>query len=674
MAKSYKRGNFMLPKIPLHPQSADVSCVTFKKHLAPSGKDVTKFGAFPKGDVLRLCVTAPRVLGCTAVVLRLCRDGESDTDTPFSFVGSDMETGIDTFELTLDTSSLCGDRPSGLFYFELLLVRCADTLFSTTPNNVDCTFENHSDCRFRLLVHEADYTVPSWFGDGVMYHVFVDRFYRGEGQVDLQAGRGNRPAILNEDWEHGIPEYPPYPGAPLANNVFFGGNLWGVAEKLDYLASLGVKVIYLSPIFKAYSNHKYDTGDYMTVDLGFGGEPAFENLLAKAEKYGMKVILDGVFNHTGDDSLYFNRYGTYDSCGAYQSEDSPYADWYRFRAFPDEYESWWGIPILPKLNPDAKACRTYFTGKDGVCAHYASMGLGGWRLDVADELSDRFLDELRVSVKAVSNGEAVIIGEVWENAADKVAYGYRRRYFQGKQLDSVMNYPVRSGILAFVGDGDAQMLYDTLTELYGSYPRQVSDALMNLLGTHDTERILTVLGSSPEDFDLPNHILAHASLSTKRRELALQRLKMAALLQFTVFGIPSVYYGDEVGMEGYHDPFCRFPFPWHEVEGKNALSYRTNLLNFYRSLGDLRHADAFHGGDFDILYHDAHTIVYERVATQSPHEKYVIFAHRGEHLATFNLSDMGITKGNIILHTGEAQQKDGILTLMPDSACVVKVE
>ena len=662
----------MLPKIPLHTQETDVSCVIFKKYNVQSGEDVSKFGAFPKGDVLRLVVTAPRVLGCTAVVLRLCRDGQADTDTPFVYMGWDIHSQKDIYELTLDTAALCGDRPSGLFYFELLLVRSADTLFSSTPNNVDCTFENRSNCRFRLLIHEKNFKVPTWFGEGIMYHVFVDRFCRGQGEVDLQAGRGDRPAILNEDWEQGIPQYPEYPGAPLDNNVFFGGNLWGVTEKLDYLASLGVKVIYLSPIFKAYSNHKYDTGDYMTVDQGFGGEAAFKHLLSKANEYGMKVILDGVFNHTGDDSLYFNRYGTYDTVGAYQSEDSPFEDWYKFRAFPDEYESWWGIPILPKLNPDAKACRTFFTGKDGVCAHYARMGIGGWRLDVADELSDRFLDELRVSVKDASGDHAIIIGEVWENAADKIAYGYRRRYFQGKQLDSVMNYPVRSGILAFVRDGDAEALYDTLTELYGSYPRQVSDALMNLLGTHDTERILTVLGSEPEDFDLPNHVLAHSSLSTPRREKALRLLGIAAMLQFTVFGIPSVYYGDEVGMEGYHDPFCRFPFPWHEIEGASALEYRSELLNFYRSLGKLRSSPAFHGGDFTILYHDAHALVYERRAVGNPKEVYLIAVNRGQEPLTLRLADYGLTHGDLTLLTGEAECGNNTVILYPDSGCVVK--
>ncbi|MBE6585913.1 MAG: hypothetical protein E7645_05210 [Ruminococcaceae bacterium] len=657
----------MLPKI--CNDGTDLTRVKFYKYGTGENqeKDLSTLGAFPKGEVLRLKVTCPRTLGVTAVVLRLNRDGEGDTDTPFTFRGSCFEDGLDCYELTLPTEHLCGDRPSGLFYYELLFVRGADTLFSNSINNVDFSLSHHTANRFRLLIHEASYCVPSWFGAGVMYHVFVDRFFCGKGETDLQKGRGSRPAILNPDWEHGIPQYPDYPGAPLANNMFFGGNLWGVAEKLDYLESLGVKVIYLSPIFKAYSNHKYDTGDYMTVDPGFGGEPALQNLLRKADAKGIKVILDGVFNHTGDDSIYFNRYGTYTTVGAYQSEDSPYADWYHFRSFPEEFESWWGIPILPKLNSSAKACRTYFTGADGVCAHYVNMGIGGWRLDVADELSDRFLDELRVSVKAASQGEAVIIGEVWENAADKIAYGYRRRYLQGKQLDSVMNYPVRNGILSFVKDGDAPALYHVLTELYASYPRSVSDALMNLLGTHDTRRILTVLGSEPADLERPNHELAHASLSPKQRAKALKLLRMAAALQFTVFGIPSIYYGDEVGMEGYHDPFCRLPFPWKESEGQGALAYRTELLTFYRTLGELRKSPAFHGGDFRVLCHGDHHIVYERISSDAK-ERYVIAAHRGTGDIVLPLQG----EGEIVLSSGNIKYRNGILTLGADSVCIIQ--
>ncbi len=647
-----------------YPLDTSETAVTLRK-ISASGADLTAFGAFPKGEIIRLVVNCPRALGASAVVLRLNRDGEASRDIPFEFTSEAIPAMTDDYELTLDTSALCGEAESGLFYYSLLFVRHADTLFSNSINNVDFELTSHGGKAFRMTVYEAAYTTPDWFGEGVMYHVFVDRFCKGEGETHRREGK--RAPEINPDWENGIPQYPEYPGAHLTNHVHFGGNLWGVAEKLDYLEALGVKVIYLSPIFEAYSNHKYDTGDYMTVDGGFGGEPALDHLIQKATERGMKIILDGVFNHTGDDSLYFNRYGLYPTKGAVQAKDSPYSKWYHFRKFPNEYESWWGIPILPKLNHSTEECRRYFTGENGVCAHYVKKGIGGWRLDVADELCDEFLDELRASVKGASasrpDGSAVIIGEVWENAADKIAYGNRRRYFQGKQLDSVMNYPVRSGILAFIRDGDADMLYHTLTELYGSYPREASDALMNLIGTHDTERILTVLGSDYEDYEHSNDELAVSRLSPERRKQASRLLKLASVLQFTVFGIPSIYYGDEVGMEGFHDPFCRFPFPWHDLND----SSRADLLNHYRALGELRRSPAFHRGDFRILSHAEDYIAYERVAPDGS-DRVVIAVRRGEGTRKIPLD----AEGKMILSCGDASFAKGVLTLGKDSFCVLR--
>ena len=651
----------MLPKYPFQATEASVSL----KKYSMSGIDLSCFGAFPKGEVLRLSVTCPRALGAAAVVLRINRDGEEARDIPFEFTDEEMPSMTDDYELILDTAALCGEAESGLFYYRLLFVRHADTLFSDTVNNLDFGLTPYGGNAFRLLIHEEDYTAPAWFGEGVMYHVFVDRFCNGAGETHRRQGR--RAPEINPDWENGIPQYPVYPGAHLTNHVHFGGNLWGVAEKLDYLEALGVKVIYLSPIFEAYSNHKYDTGDYMTVDGGFGGEPALDNLIQKAAERGMRIVLDGVFNHTGDDSLYFNRYDLYPTKGAVQAKDSPYSKWYHFRKFPNEYESWWGIPILPKLNHATTECRRYFTGPDGICAHYVQKGIGGWRLDVADELCDEFLDELRVSVKEASDhraeGPAVIIGEVWENAADKVAYGNRRRYLQGKQLDSVMNYPVRTGILAFIRDGNAENLYHALTELYSSYPRSVSDSLMNLVGTHDTERILTVLGSCNEDYEHSNDELAVSRLSPERREMAARLLKLASTLQFTVFGIPSIYYGDEVGMEGFHDPFCRFPFPWHDLDDP----IRADLLAHYRALGALRKSPAFHGGDFRMLAHGSDYIAYERAAMDGS-DTVKIAVHRGAGIREIPM----VAEGELILACGDVVYSSGTLCMREDSFCVLR--
>ncbi len=573
-------------------------------HKYCNGEDVTRKSAFAYGDVLEVFLHVPHTLGAQGVVLRGNRDGCGDADLPMSvYTKTDTDT---VYSCELDTKKLCCQGQSGLYYYEFLFLKGFDTMFTESINNVDFFLSRCSGARFRLLIFENIYHTPSWFGKGVMYHIFVDRFCCGQGSVGVRED-----AVIDPDWENGIPQFAPYPGAPVSNNVFFGGNLWGVAEKLDYLASLGVSVIYLSPVFKAYSNHKYDTGDYEQIDPAFGGEAAFAHLLEKAREKGMRVILDGVFNHTGDDSRYFNRYGKYEEKGAYQSPDSQYAGWYDFKSYPDQYECWWGIPILPRLNHTNENCRKYFTGEQGIARKYVKMGIGGWRLDVADELSDEFLDEFRAAVKEESNGECVVIGEVWENAADKIAYSKRRRYLSGKQLDSVMNYPVRNGILDFIRYRDAEGLYHVLTELYSSYPEEVCHSLMNLVGTHDTERILTMAGSTEEDLDKTNEQLAAYRLNPEKRAEAVGLVKIAAALQYTVFGIPSLYYGDELGLEGARDPFCRMPMPWHEMDDP----VRAELLAFYQKLGQLRaQHPALDGGAFETLYHDESCIAFARRA------------------------------------------------------------
>ena len=595
------------------------------------GQKTSTPGAIPKGAVLTISLELDRAWGAAAVVCRIAPDGRAERDIPLTFAKT--ENGIDFYTLDLDTNMLCGDAESGLFYYELLLVRGYDTLFSDTPNNVDVTFERQSGGRFRLLVYQKDFTTPAWFAGGTMYHIFLDRFCKGEGAVTPNAD-----AVIDPDWANGIPQYPKKNGDPISNNVFFGGNLWGVVEKLDYLQSLGVTVLYLSPVFKAHSNHRYDTGDYEKIDDFLGGEEAFDALIREAHARGIRVVLDGVFNHTGDDSRYFNREESYPEIGAYQSRESRYAKWYHFRDFPNEYECWWGVKILPRLNQANEECRHYFTGEDGILARWTARGVDGWRLDVADELSDEFLNELRHVVKKNTNGEGLIIGEVWENAADKVAYGSRRHYLSGKQLDSVMNYPFRNAILAFLTFEDAETFYHILTEIYASYPKEVSHSLMNLLGTHDTARILTLLGDGGEGEFLPNDTLAHMVLTQEERARAIPLLKLASALQFTVFGVPCVYYGDEAGLEGYGDPFCRKPFPWGREE--------TELLTHYRALGKLRREHpALKEGEFRFVECTPTAFAFERACAS---ERILVLANMGD-AKTFALP-----KGCTNALTGEA--------------------
>ncbi len=563
-----------------------------------NGQDMSAYGAFPYGTVITLRALLPRALGIAAPVLRISLDEGEDRDIPFVFFA--REGDRDIYLLELSTEALLEGNKRGLFFYEYLFLRSFDTLFSDSINNVDFSLSPASGNRFSLLIHDPNFETPAWFSGGTMYHVFVDRFCRGEGPVVKKES-----AVIDPDWENGIPQYAEKQGDALPNNVFFGGNLWGVAEKLDYLASLGVTVIYLSPVFEAYSNHRYDTANYETVDGLLGGDAALAALLEKAHKRGMRVILDGVFNHTGDDSIYFNRRGTYPTVGAYQSYKSPYADWFHFRRFPNEYESWWGIEIMPRLQHHNEKCRQYFTGEKGIAARWIQKGIDGWRLDVADELSDDFLNEFRTTVKKASENDGLIIGEVWENAVCKIAYGRRREYFRGGQLDSVMNYPFRNAVLSFLLYGDANGFYNTLTELYGSYPLTVSNSLMNLLGTHDTERFLTRLGQDPRAEGKSNAVLSTMRLSARRRAQAIERMKLAAALQFTVYGVPSVYYGDEAGLEGYHDPFCRMPFPWGGEDKE--------LLSHYRALGKLRRAHkALADGSFAFVFHNAHSFAYVR--------------------------------------------------------------
>ena len=593
--------------------SALESGQVIKIEKTADGRDVSRLGAFPCGTQLTLRLTVPRALGASAVVLRIAADGEASTDIPLDFCT--RSASEDTYTVTLDTEALCKGRGYGLFYYEYLFVRGWDTLFSNSTNNVDMELSSSEDCKFRLLVYEKDFAAPDWFSGGVMYHIFLDRFRRGTGKAEPHPD-----AVIDPDWENGIPQYARIAGEPLSNNVFFGGNLWGIIEKLDYLSSLGVTVLYLSPIFRAYSNHRYDTGDYEQIDALLGGEEAFDALIREAHARGMRVILDGVFNHTGDDSKYFNRRESYPDTGAYQSLSSPYGRWFSFRSHPDSYECWWNIEIMPRLNHENEACRHYFTGKGGIVERWLKRGADGWRLDVADELSDDFLDELRETVKETTANEGLIIGEVWENAADKIAYGKRRRYFSGRQLDSVMNYPFRNAVLALIETGDAQIFYDILTELYASYPTSACNSLMNLLGTHDTERILTRLGDGGEGELLDNKTLSVKRLTKEQRREGIEKLKLASALQFTVFGVPSVYYGDEAGLEGYHDPFCRLPFPW----GREDAS----LLAHYQALGIIRkNHPALKDGDFRFLCAENGFVAFERTKDE---DHLIVLANVGE--------------------------------------------
>ncbi len=564
-------------------------------------------------DNVELRLLVERQLGVVAPRLLLHSDGSRFVfNADFSY--SETNGGYDVYLLTVPVPEICG-KPSLLFYRIAFSVGDA-TVYFASSNNVDgfLTYdESYSVANeFKMSVYTDDYTTPKWFHDGVMYHIFVDRFCRGSKKVPIRED-----AVMNDDWYDGIPQYGNHPGDFCSNNMFFGGTLYGVCEKLDMLSSLGVSVIYLSPIFEAYSNHKYDTGDYSHVDEMFGGDEALKQLIAECDKRGIKIILDGVFNHTGDDSIYFNKYGRYGNKGAYNDPQSPYRDWYYFTDYPDEYSSWWGITILPKLNTKNPDVEDYLAGDNGIAAKYLDMGISGYRLDVADELPDSFLCRLRKTVKS-AKPDALIIGEVWENAADKCAYGLRRSYFLGKQLDGVMNYPIKNGIVDYVCSANAVKLYDAVCDIYSSYPMASALSLMNILGTHDTERIITVLGTRRYE-GMCGDELCKFKMTEKEYAKGKTRLLCASVLQYTLPGVPSLFYGDEAGTQGCHDPFCRKTYPWGRED--------VQLLEHYKKIGNIRRSEpALCRGDIKVYEPSGSVFCFDRVYND---EKITIVVNMG---------------------------------------------
>jgi len=461
---------------------------------------------------------------------------------------------------------------------------------------------------YQLLVYENGYSTPDWFKGGIMYQIFPDRFYR-EGDFVVPKGK-----VKREDW-FGIPSYKPVNGKVL-NNDFFGGNLKGIEAKLDYLKSLNVSTIYLNPIFSSYSNHRYDTSDYMKIDSILGDEEDLKSLIESAKKLGIKIIFDGVFNHTGDDSIYFNKYGKFDTVGAYQSKDSPYYTWYTFQNFPDTYTSWWGIDVLPTISKDSKEFESFIAGPNGMLEHYAKLGLAGVRLDVVDELPDSFVKKIRTAIRK-HNKDNLVIGEVWEDATNKVAYGVRRRYFQGRELDSVMNYPLKNAIINYVLWRNSFELANTIMSQLDNYPKMALDCLMNILGTHDTPRIITILGrdkvcNTKEESEFEK-------LSPREYKKGVDKLKVATLIQYTLYGVPSVYYGDEVGLEGNMDPFNRKCYPWGKEDN--------NLIAWYKKLAKIRELPLFKDGKTNLLSHENGMIIYERTDGE---ENVVVAINLGE--------------------------------------------
>ncbi len=424
---------------------------------------------------------------------------------------------------------------------------------------------------WQLTVYDKSFTTPDWAKGATMYQIFPDRFCRSVHYMPQNAKNERK---IHENW-FDVPDFI-YDNPDYKGNDYFCGNLLGICEKLPYIQSLGVDVIYLNPVFESPENHRYSTGNYENIDPYLGTNEDFGMLCEKAKELGIRVILDGVFSHTGADSIYFNKYGHYNSVGACQGKESPYYHWYSFNDSPAGYECWWGFENLPNVNETAPDYLNFITGEGGVLSQWQNRGASGWRLDVADELPDAFIDALRTRVKQ-TDPDALVIGEVWEDATNKFAYGERRRYLLGQQLDSVMNYPWRTAVIDFVKWGNGENFRRQVLSILENYPAPVLDCLMNILSTHDTVRIINVFGVE--------HEVAHRDAATYRlteEEYARGKegLKKAAFLQFALPGIPSIYYGDEAGLTGFRDPYCRMGYPYGKEDEE--------LLSYFKALGALR--------------------------------------------------------------------------------------
>lgn len=460
-------------------------------------------------------------------------------------------------------------EPGLLFYY--FRITTANESFSLFRQGDDTNMETGD--RWQVSCIPADFVTPDWAKGAVMYQIFPDRFFKS-GDPDLTGKL--QPYTVHRNWHEEV-SWQPTPEGLVLNNDFFGGNFRGIREKLPYLSDMGVEILYLNPISKAFSSHRYDTCDYKTPDPMLGTEEDFAELCRAAHDRGIRIVLDGVYSHTGSRSIYFDKNHEFGG-GAVSDPNSPYRNWYQFHHYPDSYNCWWNFDTLPCVNKMDPGFLDYvIDGEDSVVAHWLRLGADGFRLDVADELPDEFILRLKRRIRAI-RPDALLIGEVWEDASNKIAYSRRRRYFVDGELDSVMNYPFRTAILHFIkAVDDGRGLKETVLSIVENYPPQVLPCLMNSLGTHDTLRILTAL---VDDFDGSRAEKAARRLSMQQLILAKERLRMASFLQFTLPGSPCVYYGDEAGMEGYADPFNRRPYPWGAEDG--------DLLEHYRRLTALR--------------------------------------------------------------------------------------
>lgn len=594
-------------------------------------------GAVSPGTEVTLSLA---VCGCSpdaSCRLNLWRGDSGGEELPME--ASFREDGSILFSVSLVSSS----EPCLCWYYFILNNHDQTIYYGNNPQQYGGEGTVYQDVppAFQITVYEEE-SVPSWYRNAIVYQIFPDRFARSADWFKRQELADKGPdwkghfRVVQQNW-YDTPYYTRTPKGAVTRWPFFGGTLQGIRSKLLYLKSMGAGAIYLNPIFAASSNHKYDTADYLTIDPAFGTLEDFRQLARDARRLGIRLILDGVFNHTGADSLYFNQFGNYQTPGACQGEDSPYYKWYRFSRFPDEYDCWWGVGALPNVE---ETCPDYqdfiYGGEESVIRYWLKQGASGWRLDVADELPDEFIAGIRKAVKETAP-DGLLLGEVWEDASNKVSYGVQRRYLLGEELDSVMNYPFRDLLTGFIlGNLPAETAVRGLRSLAENYPPESFYGALNLVGSHDRIRILTLMGDAPEH--LSEAEKENYRLTIDKMGLAKRRLKALSLLQYILPGVPCLYYGDEAGAQGFEDPYNRGTYPWGREDEE--------LLAHFRMLALLRKQYSFlSDGDFSLHWEGDHILIATRSAAgtraASGHPQEQLIAVVNRHL--FGSIDVSLT-------------------------------
>lgn len=561
----------------------------------------------------------------------------------------DLEFSKASFNNNYYSCSFTPKVPDVYYYYFTLFINGKYVEIRKDRFSKSCFGGKENEC-FQLTVFTKDISVPDFMKGATFYQIFPDRFYNsGEAKENVPMDRK-----IHTDWYEN-PDYLPNDKGIILNNDYFGGDLKGITQKLDYIESLGVTIIYLNPIFEAHSNHRYNTADYMKIDPLLGKEEDFVELCSEARKRGIRIILDGVFNHTGSDSIYFNKERRYATVGAYTSKDSPYYNWYCFFNYPNGYDSWWGFDTLPKLNKSVEECIDFFCT---VVKKWIRLGASGFRLDVVDEITNYMLYRLTKAIKeeVVFDSQPSVTGEVWEDVSIKEAYGERKHYFTENTLDSAMNYVYKDALFYFFENKNAEALLDTIVRTIENYPKDNLDAMMNMISGHDIERAITRLakgaaGGHDRYWQAMNDYLDPESYERGKR-----LFKQMAVIQYFLPGNPCLYYGDEAGLYGFKDPHNRKTYPWGREDKE--------LVEFFQLLGKIRRDNNFlkDGRFIPLIFHGG-LCTFVRESLSKDERLYV-----GVNL-TDKPFDMSFVDSSKVLYTSEPQK---VKKLVPNGSIILK--